>query len=476
VSGTPDLDHRKICLQISVAQTAAPTDIASEVVRSVAQVVVTKAQKAGWELIRLKAMDAAHCGKGDSHFQSTCQVLSSLSIKDLVASPEVLLNAAVRDLLAHTSERTAKEIKVIAPLLAAALSEASARWPNSRAQGIAATMRKLLKDEVLNLAAADCQSAVGTTKKFAWLAGSCMIESPDKPGKCQAVQSKIVSCTSDSAQGDDLRRLWDLAVVAFDPKAKPIDALNLGFALMDVQVKAIENKEQREKAQLILAATRDMMSGLVQNDWVQATSGAVRLVDALPEGTTEDTKKLLGLLAAVGNYALTFDEQNQKDPAASAAAREKIISELVDRMVNRTDRQSGAVISLGGSLGVFGGPRFAKPDDWAYQIAYPVQLTLGLGLQTYNESTGGFHGMLSAIDIGQYVNMNDSAGSLKVNPPELESSLAMGLTAGYWFALRETPVFVAGHGSVAPFNRVDTKPTYQAGVVLGLYVPLLDFN
>jgi hypothetical protein len=180
-------------------------------------------------------------------------------------------------------------------------------------------------------------------------------------------------------------------------------------------------------------------------------------------------------MAAVGNYALTFDNQNKNDPAAAAAAREKIITELVDRMVNRTDRRSGAVVSLGGALGLIGGPRFASTDKLRAQFAFPVQLTLGVGLQTYGNGTGGFHGNFSIVDLGQYVNVNDS-GNLRVDTPDLKSSLALGLTLGGWLALRETPFYLGVHGSIAPFNQADGNQTFEVGLVTGIYVPLLDFN
>lgn len=58
-----------------------------------------------------------------------------------------------------------------------------------------------------------------------------------------------------------------------------------------------------------------------------------------------------------------------------------------------------------------------------------LQLTLGLGLQTYGKTEGGFHLMVSAIDVGQYVGLNDTGNQ-----------------------------------------------TFEVGAVAGIYVPLLDIN
>jgi hypothetical protein len=230
---------------------------------------------------------------------------------------------------------------------------------------------------------------------------------------------------------------------------------------------------------------------LLTPDWVQTTTGAVEILTTLQSALSPcdskdvacpaqrtalaDERTVLQVLAAVGNYALTFNPNNSKDPSAAAAARAQIMSELLDRMVNRTDRKSGTVVSLGGALGAFGGPRFAQTDKLRADLAFPLQLTLGLGLQTYGSGTGGFHAMLSAFDLGQYVNMNN-AGALQVGSPSLESAVGFGLTLGGWCLLRETPVYFAAQGSVSPFNQAGGNPTFQAGLVSGIYVPLLDFN
>jgi hypothetical protein len=185
---------------------------------------------------------------------------------------------------------------------------------------------------------------------------------------------------------------------------------------------------------------------------------------------------LLKTLTAIGTYALTFDKNGNPDPAAAAAAREKIITEMVDRLVSRSDRDPGVVFSLGGTLGVDAGVRFGKLDgSMKVGAAPPVQLTLGFAMQTYSKADGGFHLMFAALDLGQYVSMND-AGELKVDSPELKSALAPGVAIGGWFALRETPLHLALRTSYAPYNRAGGNPTFQTALTLGIYVPLLDFN
>lgn len=73
--------------------------------------------------------------------------------------------------------------------------------------------------------------------------------------------------------------------------------------------------------------------------------------------------------------------------------------------------------------------------------------------------------------------MTCSSNDLEVAAPDIRSSLIVGATIGGWFRNRETPIFVAVHGSISPFVRTtEGKMTYEAGVLFGIYVPLLDFN
>jgi hypothetical protein len=52
----------------------------------------------------------------------------------------------------------------------------------------------------------------------------------------------------------------------------------------------------------------------------------------------------------------------------------------------------------------------------------------------------------------------------------------LGVTTGGWFMLRETPAHIGAFGGFSPFVRSGEEPTYQLGLVSGLYVPLMDFN
>jgi hypothetical protein len=124
------------------------------------------------------------------------------------------------------------------------------------------------------------------------------------------------------------------------------------------------------------------------SDWIRAVHGMGAVADVINAASCSDPKAcpriakgFLQLMGAVGQFAETYQDANGKtDPAVAAAARQKVIEDLVTSMVDRTDREHGAVISVGGSLGLFGGQRY---NDNGSLWAFPVRLTLGAGLPAW---------------------------------------------------------------------------------------------
>jgi hypothetical protein len=495
------LIHKRACMRLNAGITAGAAGVAgAEIVRSIAQVVATKAQAAGWERLIKELESAAQCenAKGSPTFPATCDVLGSLKIQDLVSSPTVLLNAVVQDLLRDTDQRVSDVYGNDAPIvLNTILSSAVRDWRAAGSAALAQAIRQAILDALLENDRADCNSASTSVDKYEYVVSMCLAQgSWTNLNSCTNAADFIRSCGATPAQRTDVNRLWNLTLAASASKSLSVDWVNLlgGIEQAHLDDQGVEAKNPRR---VYLAGTQDLLAGLIAKDWVQATSGAVRIVEELEtqrkaKGCQQISKPIdckeekenaaakqsdevvtfLQLMAAIGNYALTFDSQS-KDPAASAAAREKIISDLADRMVHRTERKSGAAISVGGAIGVIGGPRF--DSDGKRQAAFPLQLTLGIGLQTYHRSQGVFHLMVSAVDVGQYVSLNDG-GNLTVATPDLKAALIVGLTMGYWFTMKETPFYVGAHGSVAPFNRAADHQTFEVGLVTGIYVPLLDIN
>lgn len=346
--------------------------------------------------------------------------------------------------------------------------------------GLAQVIRGEIKEQVTK---ADCEMASTAVDKAFWVSGMCMIEvqMPTAFGTCDA-DGWASQCTEPVTT----TRILQLVPLVSRLFTKPAfsDYVDLVTSAADIGVDELPDltEDRRKEAHDYVDATKAVLCGLGHKDWIETTSGAVRVLRIVlesekacskgPEDATceesQRAEKLFTLLAAVGNYAETFTTA-AKD---TGAAREKILQDLVDRMVNRSHRDSGWVVSAGGNLALFGGAR----TDFATgaQVAFPVQLGLGLGVQSYTPGGYGFHAMATALDLGQYVSFSGS--SLKVAPPALESSVTLGLSLGAWLGLRETPYYLGVYGGVSPFVKVQDRPTFQVGLVTGLYVPLLDFN
>lgn len=468
--------------------TSGGAGVGEEILRSVAQVVLNRAQRSAWKVLQQKLLDAASCDAAQppTRFPATCKVLGSLAISDLASSPSVLTRALVTDLLPLIAPPDSRPWMKV-PFLDEGLKEATQRWRESGISGLqsgfAQVLRKQIKEQV---AKEECDQATSALDKASWVSGMCLIETQAPPSFMDCDVDGWVSQCTDPVTEARIRRLWTIAGSLFASQGKPKLSDYVDFFCTAADIAVDENgllkPEQRAQAHDYVSALRSTLAGLANKDWIETTSGSVRALRLVAKsaGSCADgdaaadcqedrrTEKLFTLLAAVGNYAETFTT----DAKDAGTAREKILEDLVDRMVDRTHRDSGFVVSAGGNLGLIGGAR--TDFSTGAQVAFPAQLGLGVGLQSYSTGNHGFHAMATAVDLGQYVSFSGS--SLKVDSPALESSVTLGLTVGAWLGLRETPYYIGAYGGVSPFVKAQDKPTYQLGLVTGIYLPLLDFN
>jgi hypothetical protein len=457
-------------------------------------------------------------------------VLGTATIQDLVSSPEVLLDAIAADLLARVFDATkmnAEARDALAVFLTTELTstDASATLAQigaAHSLGAGVLLRRLqriLSEKATEQVASSplaCGADWTSPEQALWVAGMCFAEqrSKDALNRCD-FGSWLKKCEAPAKSERVLQFLASAQeVLGKDSAGRPEATVRLVFSMARAQVTEKVEASKKDEALRWLAAFEDLMLGLVNRDWVRVVSGATRVVSsvvesrecrapaAAPPGTNATAKeieeakakeeerkrkedaecakrvereqRLLHFVAAIGNYALTYKNENEDEAQAD---REKIMSELVDRMVSRTSKTSGVKLSLGGSLGLIVGAR-ASTDFQDRQVAFPAQLGLGFGLQSYGRGDAGFHLMATFFDLGQYVTFDNSM--LEVEEPDVEAAFTLGLTVGAWVWNRELPYYVAGYFGCSPFVRAedggDTEPTLQAGVVTGFYAPLLDFN
>jgi hypothetical protein len=483
----------------------------------VAQVVVDKAEQAGWAILQERLLDVARCNfpdknhpQGQPLFPATCKVLRTSDIHDIISQPDTLLQAAAQDLLAYVTSEMKKSAK-LAPYADAfghfLLTTSSGKNdPDAlaslllelRTGGTKSVSERLTRDLLARIEAQYTTPIAGaapgvlkcpgptTVASSLYIVGLCAIQaqSLDNMGTCD-FEPILRSCSA--TDPDRVRALVGLAFTAFASTTKGVaraDAvIDMDFALAEAAVYdgafGTYTDEQRTYAVAVLHSEQDVIRGIVDADWVRATSGGIDIAERIVSaaGDNDDAKdefsarkRILALLAAAGKYAATIKNPTNADKVQ--AEREQIIKELVSRMVNRTNRTTGMVVSLGGNLGLIGGVRTISGD---VQPAFPAQLGLGVGLQSYHNCTCGFHAMLTGLDLGQYLTLD--AGDLKVQTPDAAASVIIGATAGIWFLSRTTPFYVGPYLAGSPFVKSTTgKATIEVGLATGIYVPLLDFN
>jgi hypothetical protein len=498
-TGTPMLpgeDQQSFnrCIETSLAF-ATGGDVATDFVQTAAQVVVDKVERQGWAVLLRELQVKANCGAQDSRFSNLCKVLGTVTIQDLVSSPEVLLDAAAVDILRMLLDASKKESPQALTALHAIIANALVTLPGAYALGPDVVARQWQEKLFAQFRARvktslACQKGWTSPEQAAWVAGMCFVERPSKNALADCdFDAWEARCPNEagSLKPEKTQLFLLSAREAFgkgDAKSRLDATVRLAFSLAAAQLVENAPDSDHRAALAWLDATQDVTLGLLGRDWVRAISGASRTAalavnqgkacSATPSDSdckerTAGELKVLALLAAIGNYAATYVAKDAKQAQADRVA---VMHELVDRMVSRSSIESGAKFSIGGSLGLLGGVR--TDFDEGKQAAFPVQLGLGVGVQTYGRGNGGFHLMATFLDVGQYVTFENS--KLKVDEPDLESSVTLGLTIGGWICNREVPLYVGAYGGISPFVRASGDPTYQLGVATGFYAPLLDFN
>jgi hypothetical protein len=484
---------------------------AVDALQAVGQVVLKKATRAAWGELKSRLERLADC-EHTTTLAATCKALDSARIEDILVSPKFLLDALVADLVAVVDLRMnqpptggaiglaalAVSASAVIPTPSAVSSSASAEtarataviarvvstWKHGRLEGVLAEIKAAIYAALRSQAGEACPSPSPPAAVF-WLVAECLGQANVISERANTAGTLYPTCAFDDylatcdfagdrdATRNEVRQVAELAAGLFsnDPKFVAPTSIQFFFEW---------SKLADPGDAAMLDGIEALFLGVVERDWIRAVHGMGAMADVFNAASCSDQKAcprvakgLLQLMGAVGQFAETYQDASTKsDPAVAAAARQKVIEDLVTSMVDRTDREHGAVVSVGGSLGLFGGQRY---NDNGSVWAFPVRLTLGAGLQTYWWKTWGLHVSAEAFDLGQYVTY--SKGDLNVDAPDLKSVIVAGGSLGVWFANRETPLFAALHGSVSPFVRTsDGKLTYELGVMLGIYVPLLDFN
>nr|HEX4316026.1 hypothetical protein [Kofleriaceae bacterium] len=477
--------------QLKTGFESAPEGIASTLLQTIGQVVVDRAVANAWQLLSSRLEDAAGCSDAATKFPAVCKVLETSDLQNLISSPTILLEAAEKDLLAilrselggisvtplNLPSGAVVDVQQIAMGVldawvgggkAAALTYLRAQW--------LAIIQQITVD--YDVACADTD----TLCKALVAAGNCLVNN-------NTLSKDIATCAMMAAPAGNI----DANAVAVQQLATVIEQAviqNDRDALIKLLISVVRQYVAATYSPL-LDGVQDLLLGLSDEDWTRAGAGGVEVLQAIvalhnqSKDPLAGKDKLFALLAAIGQYAATYVDSSTKDPTAAAAARRQAIESLIAMTTDRSARQSGLVVSVGGQFGLGYGQRYGTRATGAdpTALATPLHLALGLGFDSYHASTSvGLHAMVTLFDLSQYVSFEDS--NFTVANPDAKAALAIGGTVGLRLALKQTPLFVGANVTYAPFVPVvapgDTVTpqtgSFQIMGLVAIYVPIFDFN
>jgi hypothetical protein len=224
-----------------------------------------------------------------------------------------------------------------------------------------------------------------------------------------------------------------------------------------------------------LSFAQPIVDAALERDSNALIVSIARAVNAFAEAKyAQDHQRALLLLGSLIQYSATYAAQNQDNAEQLHQQRTKILESLTSAMSDRTARDGDDIWSFGGSLRMVGGIRVggAKPA-----LLSPLGLPIGFGFDhVASGSAGGFHLEISPIDLGQYVSFDNKAD---VRTPKVADAIAPSMTLGVGWG-RSMPLVLGATFGYSPAFRLDpnkiTRGTFNAGLTLGIYVPLLDMN
>lgn len=467
-------------------------DYLEGLVQVLGQVVVDKAVESGWTLLSRRLKELARCDPSmNGRLVHTCKVLGA-DIHDLIANPDMLVSAAIQDLLDPRKNEPSATMKPFTILQTLSRSILAESWRTGGISGMATQVARDLHRQLVRIFSEHPVCEGSAAEKTAWTLGKCIVDGYDR---CDAAEILKTPCSLDA----ELIPSALAAVAAWNGGKAPSDVVNTAFAL-----ELVGASDDREA---ILRGLQGLMVGLIDRDANRAltAAGDLFIVFADAQTSTKEDKHKADDPPHCGHKDLAAAERSRcarelftllvavaqmprEDGDDAVAARKEAVKGLITRLTRRTGRRSGAVASLGGSFALIGGARMAREPDGPLQATYasPIHLGLGFGLDSYHRhDRAGLHLEVTALDLGQYVALSD--GNLTVERPDLKAALAPSVKLGVHFALKETPLYVALFGGVSPFVRsaatmdamgdgAGDRTTWSAGLVLGIYVPFLDFN
>lgn len=184
------------------------------------------------------------------------------------------------------------------------------------------------------------------------------------------------------------------------------------------------------------------------------------------------------MIGAVLLYAQTYTDKELDDKTAHAKRTQIIKSLVMERKVVKGE----LVFSFGGSLRyiheTWSGRDTGVDDNGKFG---PLSVPIGFALDWYWKKSILFNGVhldFNIIDLGQFTSFENVEG--EIEKPVLSDIIAPSITASL-FILKKYPVYIGASYGYSPkyYNAEDNtlkKGSFNFGITMGIYIPLLDFK
>ncbi|MCK6545938.1 hypothetical protein L6R52_08720 [Myxococcota bacterium] len=282
----------------------------------------------------------------------------------------------------------------------------------------------------------------------------------------------------------DLATRGYLAYSAAEPRARLRASLESAI-LVITHVAPVDDRPKLERLEKVVLAVFD-------DNAARVVSEGLGLVSELMGASGKDLGKVSAVITTIAAYARTFDARAIGTEATLADAqraarqqRKELLENLIDASTVRTNRTGDTVLSLGAAIGFATGYQTVDRGRTGFDGAFsPPQLGLpmGLALQGLPSETVGWHLMLTAVDLGQFLAYDDDGDTPR---PRWDTVLAPGLQAALGLAIdgpqnlllvgleaRVSPHLHSSSDAAAPADGT----TIRGGVFVAYFVPFFDMN
>jgi hypothetical protein len=201
-------------------------------------------------------------------------------------------------------------------------------------------------------------------------------------------------------------------------------------------------------------------------------------------------KQILATLGSLMSSSSTGRPPTDDERKARREARKQAIEAVINAQTDRGNRLDEPIFSIGSTLGPSIGASWVNGHSPALNpdlTFFPLMATLGVALDYHGLRGVGVHAELAPINLGGYAAFgggkgdDGKLGSLYTPRPGPLDFIAPTALLGLSYVATESDVIFTGDLAVSYLPELEGKEgrhrgSIYAGILLGVYVPLLDFN